>query len=149
MEVSKEGIAHLKKVESFRNNPYLDTSDVPTIGFGFTYYTNGKRVTMQDSPITLKEGLAMLKVIMKDFENAVNRLVTSNINQNQFDALVSFSYNIGEGAFNESTLLERVNINPNDPSIEEQFKRWKYSGGRISNGLIRRRKQEIYLYFKL
>ena len=148
MQVSNEGISHLKKVEGFRNSPYLDTANVPTIGFGFTYYPSGKRVTMNDSPITLNEAIEILKVILAEFEQWVCEKVIQPINQNQFDALVSFCYNVGKGAFNTSTLLKKVNNNPCDPTIEDEFKRWVYSGGKKTKGLKKRRNMESYLYFK-
>src|SRR5690606_30423679 len=77
-----------------------------------------------------------------------NRLVTSTINQNQFDALVSFSYNIGLGSLKSSTLLKRVNNNPQDADICNQFSRWNKAGGKVLLGLTRRRKEEAELYFK-
>lgn len=146
MKLSPEGIKHLKKVEGFKNHPYQDTGGVPTIGIGFTFYPNGTTVTMEDAPITLAEAKVMLNEILISFERCVNESVITNINQKQYDALVSFCYNVGEGAFKSSTLLKRINENPNHPDIENQFKRWKYDNGKIVAGLIKRRNQEFYLY---
>lgn len=146
MNVSEEGIKHLKKVEGFRNNPYLDSKGVPTIGYGFTYYPFGGRVKMTDKAITLKEAEGILKQLLDSFKTHVDNEVTSELNQNQFDALVSFCYNVGKTAFSESTLLKKVNNDPNDPTISDEFKKWKYSGGKVIKGLIKRRNQEIYLY---
>lgn len=147
MKVSKEGLNHLKKLEGFRNNPYLDTAGVATIGYGFTYYPCGTKVTLEDSPITLRDAENILQQVLEDFEGCVDEKVTSTLNQNQYDALVSFCYNVGCGEFGDSTLLKRVNNNANDPDITNQFKRWVYSGGKITKGLKKRRNQENYLYF--
>lgn len=146
MKLSESGIKHLKKVEGFRNNPYLDSKKVPTIGYGFTYYPCGGRVKMTDTPITLKDAEAILKQLVESFEQHVDKVVKSTLNQNQFDALVSFCYNIGQKAFKDSTLLKKVNNNPNDPNISNEFKKWKYSGGEVIQGLIKRRNIEAYLY---
>jgi lysozyme len=147
MELSKEGLRHLKKLEGFRNNPYLDTAGVPTIGYGFTYYPCGAKVTMNDEPITLKDAENVLLQLVDSFEEWVRDKVESNINQNMYDALVSFCYNVGKQAFEDSTLLKKVNNNPCDPTIEDEFKRWVYAGGKKSKGLKKRRNQEAYLYF--
>jgi lysozyme len=81
------------------------------------------------------------------YERGVNRYVTSNINENQFSALVSFAYNCGLGALKSSTLLKRVNANPNDENISYQFSRWNKAGGRVLKGLTKRRIDEDKLYF--
>jgi len=70
-----------------------------------------------------------------------------NINQNQFDALVSFVFNLGVGNFARSTLLRKIKSNPDDPTIRKEFERWVYAGGKVLNGLVRRRKEEANLYF--
>jgi lysozyme len=148
MILSEEGIKHLKKVEGFRNNPYLDSADVATIGYGFTYYPCGGRVKMTDKAITLKEAEAILKQLVESYEEYVDKVVTCDLTQNQFDALVSFCYNVGKKAFKDSTLLKKVNKDPNDPTISDEFKRWKYAGGKVVKGLIKRRNMEAYLYNK-
>ena len=147
MTISPTGIELIKKYEGFISEPYLDAVGVPTIGYGATYYPNGRKVTMNDKPISKWEAEVLLKDMTKDFEKGVNKSVTSKINQNQFDALVSFSYNLGNGALAKSTLLKRVNANPNDPDIRNQFMRWTKAGGRELAGLVRRRKEEADLYF--
>ncbi|WP_418513713.1 lysozyme [Corallibacter sp.] len=152
MEVSNKGLNLIKKNEGFRNHVYKDVAGIPTIGYGNTYYINEDgsitKVTMNDSPITLKEGEELLKHIVKGYEDGVNRMVTSKINQNQFDALVSFVYNVGISAFENSTLLKRINNNPLDEDIKYQFSRWNKSKGKVLKGLTKRRNEETYLYFK-
>lgn len=146
MRISEKGLNHLKKCEGWRNSPYFDSAGIPTIGYGFTYYPNGRRVKITDEPITLTEGNNMLKLIVRPFEKWVSKLVTSPLSQHQFDALVSFCYNVGQGNFGESTLLKKVNENPNDSTIQDEFKRWVYAGGKKSKGLKKRRNKEAYLY---
>jgi lysozyme len=70
------------------------------------------------------------------------------LNQNQFDAVSSLVYNIGIGAFENSTLLKKIRYNPNDPDIRTQFGRWIYNDGKILDDLVKRRKEEADLYFK-
>jgi lysozyme len=81
-------------------------------------------------------------------ESAVSRLVTVELEQHQFDALVSFTYKLGSLAFGNSNLLRAVNANPLSPTIEKQFLRWVYSRGKILPELVRRRKAENWLYFR-
>ena len=88
-------------------------------------------------------------IVNREFVPAVSRMVTSKLNDNQFGALVSFAYNIGTGALGRSTLLRMVNANPNDPAIRAEFLKWNRAGGRVLNGLTRRREAEANLYFKV
>ena len=81
------------------------------------------------------------------FERSVDALCVDTINQNQFDALVSFCYNVGASNLRTSTLLRKVNANPNDPTIALEFVKWNRANGRILNGLTRRRRAEAQLYF--
>lgn len=146
-KISEKGINLIKKWESFRSKPYLDASGTPTIGYGNTFYTNGKKVTMQDAPITQAQGENLLKEVVKSFENAVNQAVKVHLNQSQFDALVSLCYNIGAGAFQRSTLLKIINQNPDNEEIIDEFMRFVYSKGQKLRGLENRRKEEVALYF--
>jgi len=149
MKTSKEGIDFIKKWEGFCPKPYKCTSGVPTIGYGATFYTNGKKVTMQDREVTEVQASGMLAtMVANNFEKYVDSYVTAEVNQHQFDAMVSLSYNIGVGAFKKSTLLKKVNVNPNDPSIADEFMRFKYSAGKVSQGLLNRRKEEVAMYYK-
>lgn len=148
MTTSEKGKDLIKKYESFRNNPYLCPAGIPTIGYGTTYYPNGKKVTLQDKAITLKQAEDMFDELIKSYEASVSKLVKKQLNQNQFDALVSFTYNLGETNLSSSTLLKKVNLNPNDKSIELEFKKWINANKKPLKGLIKRRNEEIYLYFQ-
>lgn len=146
-KVSKTGLDLIKKYEGFRANPYKCPAGVPTIGYGATYYPNGKRVKMTDPPITEKIATGMLKEMLVRFEKAVDTYCVDTINQNQFDALVSFAYNVGTNALKNSTLLRKLNVDPNDPTIRDEFMRWVRANGKKLKGLVTRRKEEADLYF--
>jgi lysozyme len=150
MKISKEGLELIKGFEKFMPKPYIDAVGVFTIGYGNTYYPDGQKVTMQDSPITEGQATILLETV---FEKDFAKYIPENVNQNQFDALASLVYNIGTGAFFKSTLRKKVKVNPNDASIEQEF--WKWNKGRKNGqlvelrGLTIRRKKESELYFKL
>lgn len=133
--------------EGFSAKPYLCSAKVPTIGYGNTYYLNGKKVTLLDKPITELQAFEMFKAIADKFADKVSKLVTAPIDQSQFNALVSLTYNIGPANFQKSTLLRKVNFNHNDPSIRAEFLKWNKAGGQVLKGLTIRRKAEADIYF--
>lgn len=133
--------------EGFSAKPYLCSAKVPTIGYGNCYYLNGKKVTLLDKPITELEAFEMFKAIADKFADKVSKLVTAPIDQSQFNALVSLTYNIGPANFQKSTLLRKVNFNHNDPSIRAEFLKWNKAGGQVLKGLTIRRKAEADIYF--
>jgi lysozyme len=149
MKISKEGLELIKGFEKFMAKPYIDAVGVVTIGYGSTYYLDGTKVTMQDSPITEAQATILLETI---FEKDFAKFIPQNVNQNQFDAMALLIYNIGAVAFLKSTLLKKVKVNPNDASIEQEFLKW--NKGRILGqlvelkGLTIRRVKEAELYFK-
>lgn len=147
MKTGKKGLDLIKKYEGFYSKPYLDPIGIPTIGYGATYYPNNVKVTMKDKPLSEKEASDLLVQMLKVYENQVASLVRKPINQNQFDALVSFTYNLGATNLGKSTLLKKVNVNPNDPTIRQEFEKWNRAGGKVLNGLTKRRKDEAALYF--
>ena len=147
MILDNKGYLLITKFEGLSLKPYLCSAKIPTIGYGNTYYPDGKRVTLLDKEITKKEAFDMFKELANRFAKRVDTLVTSNLNQNQFNALVSFAYNVGTGNFASSTLLKKVNKNPNDLTIKDEFLRWNKAGGKVINGLTNRRNEEADLYF--
>ena len=147
MILNNKGYLLITNHEGLRLKPYLCPAKIPTIGYGNTYYTDGKRVTLLDKEITKQQAFDMFKEVANRFAKRVDELVTSNINQNQFNALVSFAYNVGTGNFASSTLLKKVNRNPDDLSIKDEFLRWNKAGGKVLNGLTNRRNEEADLYF--
>ena len=140
MKTSPKGIALIKEFEGLRLKAYHCPGGVWTIGYG---HTAGVKPGMV---ITKAQAEEYLKADLIAFERYLNGLGLA-LNQNQFDALVSFIYNVGTGNFSNSTLLRKVRANPQDNSIMDEFLRWVYSKGRVLPGLQRRRLAEMKLYF--
>lgn len=147
-KISTNGLTVLKHLEGFRAKPYLDGAGVATIGYGSTYYKDGKRVHLADAPIGEYEASCLLDDLLVHFERSVDAYTRDDITQNQFDALVCFAYNCGANAFKNSTLLKCVNEYKSDDEIKTQFMRWTKVNGVVSVGLRNRRIAEIKLYFK-
>ena len=143
--LDKKGLDFIGNEEGCILKPYLDSVGVPTIGYGNTYYENGVRVKMSDPPISKDRALSLFLNILSFYEKAVWSNTRDDINQSQFDALVSLTYNIGVSAFKGSTVLKLVNNNPADPKITGAFKMWKNAGGKPI--LLSRRIREAKLYF--
>ena len=140
MKTSPKGIALIKEFEGLRLKAYKCPGGVWTIGYGHTAGVKSGMV------ITEAQAEEYLKADLIAFERYLNGLGLA-LNQNQFDALVSFIYNVGTGNFSNSTLLRKVRANPQDNSIMDEFLRWVYSKGRVLPGLQRRRLDEMKLYF--
>ena len=140
MKTSPKGIALIKEFEGLRLKAYLCPGEVWTIGYG---HIAGVKPGML---ITKTQAEEYLKADLISFERYLNGLGLA-LNQNQFDALVSFIYNVGTGNFSNSTLLRKVRANPQENSIMDEFLRWVYSKGRVLPGLQRRRLAEMKLYF--
>jgi len=141
-QMSENGLKFLMNNEGVRLKPYLDTKGIPTIGVGNTFYEDGSKVKMTDPPITEKRAMELFRWILKQYELAVYSNTRDDINQNQFDALVSFTYNVGVNAFKNSTLLKRINANASQQSITNAFMMWNKP-----KEIIGRRKREVELYF--
>ena len=130
----------IKSFEQLRLNSYLCPAGVWTIGYGHTDGVN------QGMLITEKTADALLKQDIRNAEHSINQM-DAELTQEQFDALVSFVFNVGVRAFNISTLRKKILKNPNDPSIADEFRRWVYAGNKKLPGLIKRREKEIELYY--
>lgn len=152
MKITKlgpEGLKLIKAFEGFRSKPYLCSAGVATIGWGSTRYANGTKVTLNDQKITKAEADKLFLDTLKQYELAVDAFCRDDINQFQFDALVSFAYNLGPQALKGSTLLKLINNNPNDVvKIAQNFNKWVNAGGKPLKGLIKRRAAEAELFFK-
>lgn len=140
------GYKLIQQFEGLRLKAYQDSVGVWTIGYGNITYLDGSKVKKGDK-ITREQADLMFKQTANKFALEVAKLINVCLTQNQFNALVSLAYNIGIGAFKGSTLLKKVNANPNDESIRAEFKRWNRAGGKVLNGLTRRRNEEADLYF--
>lgn len=147
MKLDDNGYKLIAGFEGLSLVPYLCSAKVPTIGYGNTYYPSGRKVTMQDKAITQATAWWMFREIADRFAIEVDKLIKSNVNQNQFNAIVSLAYNIGIGGLQRSSLLKKVNVNPNDPTITNSFLIWNKAGGKVVNGLTKRRSIEAKLYF--
>lgn len=149
MRISEKGLNLIKKYEGFSSRPYMCPANIPTIGYGSTYYPNGTKVKLSDDSISEDEATQILEYIaQKDFGSAVNKFVIVELTQNQFDALVSFAYNIGRTAFENSTLLKLLNRGEYEAAAE-QFEKWNKSGGKVLSGLTKRRFDEQKLFLSL
>ena len=144
--ISAKGLNLIKQFEGFLAKPYKCPALIPTIGYGATYYPNGLKVTMSDKAITEAQASTMLMNMLRTYEKSVDSFCRDDINQNQFDALCAFAYNVGINALKNSTLLKKVNKNPNDPTIRAEFLKWNKANGRALNGLTNRRIAEADLY---
>ena len=149
MELSGVGLGLIAEFEGLRLNAYPDpgTGNEPwTIGYGTTIYPNGHKVR-KGHVVTQEEALEYLQHDTKRFADSVNRLVKVPLNQNQFDALVSFTYNVGDGALEKSTLLRKLN-NSDYRGAADEFGKWVNAGGKAMYGLVRRRTAERDLFVK-
>lgn len=146
MKISKNGLELIKQFEGLRLKAYDDGVGVWTIGIGTTRY-NGVTKVKRSDVITEEQAVAYLLYDVSRFESAVNRLVKVPVTQNQFDALVSFTYNLGEGSFSASTLLRKLNARDYAGAAKE-FLRWDKAGGKVMKGLTRRRKAEHDLFLR-
>lgn len=143
MQTSPNGIVLIKKFEGCRLTAYPDpgTGSAPwTIGYGWTHQVDGKPVR---PGMTIDQATAdrLLKTGLVSYENDVLKLVRVKLTQGQFDALVSFAYNVGSRALSTSTLLKKLNVGDIKGAADE-FLRWNKAGGKVMPGLTNRRKAE-------
>ena len=144
MKTSKNGIQLIKSFEGCRLKAYKCPANVWTIGIGHTGLVNGKPIT-PDLTITELMAETLLAIDLQKFENAINTKVKKPLTQNEFDALVSFVFNVGIGAFANSTMLKLLNQG-NFELAAKQFDRWIYAKGKELNGLKKRRAAEKALF---
>jgi len=142
-------VALLAEFEGFRSKPYLDSVNIPTIGYGTIKYPNGTKVTMQDKEISKETA----KEYLLDHANkialpAINSNIKVEQTQNQIDALGSLIYNIGTGGFANSTVLKRINSKDTIENIKEAWYIWNKAGGNVIPGLTKRREKEFNFYIK-
>ena len=157
MHVGVHGKQLLRTWEGLKTSSYLDSGGVPTIGIGHALTrserTSGK-IILGKEPCAYRDGLTeaqcwtLLEQDMASAEDTVNTAVTVSLTQHQFDALVSFCFNVGIGAFLASTLLRLLNQGQY-VDVPAQLQRWNRDNGRIVQGLTNRRAQEIVLWNRL
>ena len=139
LTTSQTGIDLIKHYEGVRLHAYKCAAGVLTIGYG---HTSGVYPNMV---ISMDKAEELLKKDLARFEKAVNLSVKVPLTQSQFDALVSFTYNVGEGALHRSTLLKYINTKQFH-LVPHEFLRWNRSGGHVMSGLTKRRKSEATLF---
>lgn len=139
MKTSDKGIALIKEFEGCKLAAYKCPAGVWTIGIGTTKGVKSGMV------ITEGQAVDFLKRDLAIFEAAVNKLVKVEISQAQFDALIAFAYNVGEGALSKSTLLKKLNAGDAKGAAAE-FSKWNKAGGKALAGLTRRRAAESALF---
>ncbi|MFE4109397.1 lysozyme [Kosakonia sp. YIM B13611] len=144
MQISDKGIALIKQFEGLRLTAYQDSVDVWTIGYGWTQPVEGKAIR---AGMTIKEETAerLLRTGLVSFESDVSKLVKAKLTQGQFDALVSFAYNLGARALSTSSLLKKLNAGDYRGAADE-FLRWNKAGGQMLACLTRRREAEHALF---
>jgi lysozyme len=154
MQMSSHGLELLEQWEGFKTTVYKDSAGLPTIGVGHlltkSELSSGK-ITINGVPVSYENGLTEQQVTdllaqdVKPAAAAVNKNVKVPLNQNQFDVLVSFTFNVGVGAFTGSTLLKVLNQSHYD-QVPTQLLRWTRAGGHQVQGLVNRRDNEIKLW---
>ncbi|MEL4885699.1 lysozyme [Pectobacterium betavasculorum] len=144
MQISSNGINLIKQFEGCELTAYQDAVGVWTIGYGWTQAVDGKSIRRG---MTIDSATAdrLLKTGVVQYEQAVNQLVKVAISQNQFDALVSFAYNVGTRSLSTSTLLRKLNAGDISGAADE-FLRWNKAGGKELAGLARRRVAEREMF---
>lgn len=154
MNISESGKKQLAQWEGFKRTVYKDVAGLPTIGVGHLLTRNelsSGKLAIGDETVRYGDGLTEQQVYdlldqdLDPAERAVNESVKVTLNQNQFDALVSFAFNVGTNAFKNSTLLKRLNAGIHR-DVPDQLRRWVHAGGRKVKGLVIRRNHEIELW---
>lgn len=139
MKTSEAGLALIRKFEGFRAVAYKDPVGVITIGFGHT------KTAKEGMTITLSQAVDLLREDVGWAEDGINRLISVPLEQNQFDALVSWAFNVGVGAVERSTLRRRLNAG-DYAAVPSELMRWTKAGGADLPGLVRRRREECALW---
>ena len=139
MKTSNEGISLIQKFEGCELEAYQCSAGVWTIGYGHT------KDVVEGMTITKEQAEQMLVDELHEYENYINEYVTVALSQNQFDALVSWVYNLGPANLKASTMLKVLNSGKYE-DVPAQMKRWNKAGGKVLEGLIRRREAEACLF---
>ena len=140
MQTSNRGIALIKSFEGLRLKAYKCSAGIWTIGYG---HTNRVR---EGQTITEEEAESLLREDLRTFEVGVSSLVTVFLHQCQFDALVSFAFNLGVGALKTSTLLKKINGRASMDDIRKEWVKWCHAGGKVVAGLQKRRNKEVDIF---
>lgn len=146
-KLNKASLDLIKSFEGLSLKVYKDSIGIPTIGYGTTFYEDGKKVTMNDPEITETRAEQLLAIHLDTFAASVEKLVQVPLTDNQFGALCSFVYNLGAGSLSQSTLLKKLNAKDYAGAALE-FEKWNKAGGQVLPGLTRRRQAEKALFLQ-
>lgn len=146
MTYSDNAVRIIKKWEGCKLKAYTCPAGVVTIGFGSTRWFDGTAILI-GMKITMQQAEELLKLEIDKCAKSLDNM-NLGINQNQFDAIVSFMFNCGIFGFKRSTLCKIIKSNPNSEAIKKEWARWCTSKGKVLKGLQNRRKDEIELYFQ-
>ena len=139
MKTSEVGVELIKEFEGCKQVAYQDSVGVWTIGYGHTK-------DVYEGQLAIKKTIERwLQEDLEEFESYVSKLVKVELNQNQFDALVAWTYNLGPTNLKESTMLRKLNYGDYE-SVPDEMRRWNKAGGEVLNGLVRRRDAEANLF---
>ena len=139
MKTSEVGVELIKEFEGCKQVAYQDSVGVWTIGYGHTK-------DVYEGQLAIKKTIEKwLQEDLEEFESYVSKLVKVELNQNQFDALVAWTYNLGPTNLKESTMLRKLNYGDYE-SVPDEMRRWNKAGGEVLNGLVRRRDAEANLF---
>lgn len=147
MRTSQAGVDLIKKWEGFRPTMYLDAVGKPTIGYG-TLIDKPEEQYLRTATITREQAEELLRRDLVPFEQAVHEAITVQLSQNQFDALVSFVYNLGPGTFRNGSLPKLINQRSDALAISSKWREYRMAGGRVLQGLVNRRRDELFLYWR-
>jgi lysozyme len=150
INIDSKCIDLIKSFEGLSLKAYHDSIDkigVDTIGYGSILYPDGTKVKVGDPDITEQKACELLEWEVRSKLQEIDLYTRDDLTTNQFNAIVSFCYNLGVGAYKGSTLRQKINSNPTDPTIRQEFLKWDMSAGQHIKGLARRRQSEADLYF--
>lgn len=147
MTVPKNAIDLAQFFEGFEPLPYLCPARVPSIGFGSTVYPNGKKVTLQDKPVTRAQATSMMVWELEHSMAATLRLcpVLLSVREEWLGAIVDFTYNLGSGRLQQSTLRRKINAR-DWKAVPAELNKWVFGGGVKLPGLVLRRKAEAAFF---
>ena len=146
MKMSEEGLELIKEFEGCKLEAYKCPAGVWTIGVGSTLYEDGSKVQKGDYLKSEDEAMDLLALTLGKYEQSVTKSVHVPLTQNEFDALVSFTYNVGGANLASSTLLKLLNSGESKSIVAKEFHKWNKAGGKELAGLTRRRQAEARLF---
>lgn len=144
-QINARGLSIIKTFEGWSPSVYVCPAGVPTIGYGSIWSLDGKRVTMDHPNISKSEGQILLQRELHHIQRAIGQLVNVPLNTNQYSALASWTFNLGSGRLQSSTLRRKLNRGDYDGASAE-FPKWRRAGGKILKGLVIRRAEERKLF---